>query len=446
MAEKRVAATRQAEGGSKGKGNVEKGKPKADTDDDGESSIASDATEPRSFEAMAKALGSRWRHLAPEKKQRFTDMATKDQQRYRREMEVYKEKLVAETVLGAAYLKKQRLQQEQAAAATQQGEDGIASRGGEGGNPQGEESGSATNAQVPSQIGIPAASSVFASPSEGASPAAAPLSSDIAQQIMFLQQQQQQQILLSPLGQAPQLTSQDLWLQQQHLQAQQQHLQSEQMILDAAMATAQRSSQFQAQHLGSHHNPFDAAARFSNPLAQSPQISVELQQTLWRLQQQQKAQESNQLHSILSQLQQQARASQNLVVRRCVDAPPPIMGSYLTPQYDSILQQNLLNDYSLGGQLMHQNASAALSQLQQQQLSAGSSGLGSLSLGLASFPSATDSSTGITTTLTPTTGGGDDNVGSTSGLTREQMEIVRSYQQQQQQQSPQSSEQPERRE
>jgi hypothetical protein len=109
------------------------------------------------------------------------------------------------------------------------------------------------------------------------------------------------------------------------------------------------------------------------------------------------------------------------------------MGTYLTPQYDSIFQQNLLNDYSLGGQLMHQNASAALSQqLQQQQLSAGSSGLGSLSLGLASFPSAPDNSSGITTTLTPTTtGGGDDNVGST---------------QQQQQQSPQSSEQPERRE
>jgi LysM repeat protein len=330
MAEKREAATRQA-AGIKEKGNVKKGKPKVDKDDDDDddesSSSASDDTEPRSFEAMAKALGSRWRHLDQEKKQRFIDMATKDQQRYRREMEIYKEKLVAETVLGAAYLKKQRLQREQAA----QGEDGSAPQGGQDENMQGETSGNTpSNAQVPNHIDIPTAS-VFASASSSggtasSASAAAPSSSDIAQQILFLQGQQQQQILLSQLGQSPPylVTSHDLWLQQQQLHAQQQHLQREQMILNAAVATAQRSSsqsQFQVQMGNNNSLDGATAALFLNPASPPPQqVSVELQQTLWRLQQQQQqAQESNQLHNILSQFQQQQQQqvslSQNLAVR-----------------------------------------------------------------------------------------------------------------------------------
>jgi HMG (high mobility group) box len=455
MAEKREAAARQAAGGGKDKGNFKKGEPKVDEDDeDDENSSASDETEPRSFEAMAKALGSRWRHLAPEKKQRFVDMATKDQQRYRREMELYKEKLVSETVLGAAYLKKQRLQQEQAAAAAQ-GEDGTAPPGGEDGT-QGEESGSGApcNAQVPSHIGIPAVLSAFASPSGGtasststAAAAAAPLSSDIAQQILFLQQQQRQQhILLSPFGQAPYLTSHDLWMQHQQLQVQQRQLQREQMILDAAVATAQRSShhsQLQAQ-LGSHHHapPLDAAAAalFANPSTQ-PHVSVELQQTLWRLQQQQQAHESNQLHNLLSQIQQQQQqqqqqasaASQNLSVRT-LDAPPPLLfGFYTLPQLDLVPQQNLLNDYNLGGQQhVHQNASAALSQIQQQQqqqLLGQNTSLASLGTAAPLF--------GVVAAVAAaaaSSGGG--------GLTREQMDLLRSFQQQQEQppSTPPSSE------
>jgi LysM repeat protein len=448
MAEKREAATRQA-AGIKEKGNVKKGKPKVDKDDDDDddesSSSASDDTEPRSFEAMAKALGSRWRHLDPEKKQRFIDMASKDQQRYRREMEIYKEKLVAETVLGAAYLKKQRLQREQAA----QGEDnGSAPQGGEDENMQGE----TTNAQVPNQIDIPAAS-VFASASSSggtasSATAAAPSSSDIAQQILFLQGQQQQQILLSQLGQSPPylVTSHDLWLQQQQLHAQQQHLQREQIILNAAVATAQRSSsqsQFQVQMGNNNSLDGATAALFLNPAPPPPQqLSVELQQTLWRLQQQQQqAQESNQLHSLLSQFQQhqqqQVGLSQNLAVRPFHTAPR-IMGHSL-PQFDLVHQQNLLNNYNLGGQHTHPNASASLSPIQQP---AGGS-LGAPAL-LASFPSQSDNST-----TTPSSA--STNVATTaaaavsgSGLTSEQLDILRAYQQQRQDPSTPCEPPPER--
>lgn len=65
----------------------------------------------RLFEAMAKALGKRWKELTPNRRKKYTDLAEHDMQRYRLEMERYREKLVKETVVGSAFLKKKRLEE-----------------------------------------------------------------------------------------------------------------------------------------------------------------------------------------------------------------------------------------------------------------------------------------------------------------------------------------------
>jgi HMG-box domain len=71
---------------------------------------------PRRFEAMARDMGSRWRALSVSERQKYSDLAAADQARYRREMVEYREKIIRESALGAAYLQRK----ESAARAAEQ--------------------------------------------------------------------------------------------------------------------------------------------------------------------------------------------------------------------------------------------------------------------------------------------------------------------------------------
>jgi HMG (high mobility group) box len=63
-----------------------------------------------SVDNMATVVGARWKKLTPAQRRPFIEMAALDQQRYRQEMDVYREKLLRETAIGTAYLERQSKQ------------------------------------------------------------------------------------------------------------------------------------------------------------------------------------------------------------------------------------------------------------------------------------------------------------------------------------------------
>jgi HMG (high mobility group) box len=69
-----------------------------------------DADKGGSVDNMATVVGARWKKLTPAQRQPFIEMAALDQQRYRQEMDVYREKLLRETAIGTAYLERQSKQ------------------------------------------------------------------------------------------------------------------------------------------------------------------------------------------------------------------------------------------------------------------------------------------------------------------------------------------------
>lgn len=56
------------------------------------------------FMAMGKIIGSRWKELTPEQRRKYVEVAEKDKERYLREMDEYKKKVVRESALGQAAL------------------------------------------------------------------------------------------------------------------------------------------------------------------------------------------------------------------------------------------------------------------------------------------------------------------------------------------------------
>jgi HMG (high mobility group) box len=72
---------------------------------------------PKRFEAMAKAMGSKWKALTMSQRRRYEELAATDQERYRKEKQEYRDKMVRESALGAAYLERKRLADLQAQVA-----------------------------------------------------------------------------------------------------------------------------------------------------------------------------------------------------------------------------------------------------------------------------------------------------------------------------------------
>jgi HMG (high mobility group) box len=60
------------------------------------------------FETMAKTLGKRWKELPASGRKKYVDLAEVEMKRYRREMELYHDKLVKETTIGSTYLGHQK--------------------------------------------------------------------------------------------------------------------------------------------------------------------------------------------------------------------------------------------------------------------------------------------------------------------------------------------------
>jgi HMG-box domain len=81
---------------------------------------------PRRFEAMARDMGSRWRALPVCERKKYADLAATDQTRYRQEMVEYRDKIIRESTLGAAYLQRK---ESAARAAEQQADSSRQSHG-----------------------------------------------------------------------------------------------------------------------------------------------------------------------------------------------------------------------------------------------------------------------------------------------------------------------------
>jgi len=56
------------------------------------------------FRTMTKAIGKRWRELSADQKMRYEKVASEDMQRYRKEMNEYKQKMIRDTAIGRASL------------------------------------------------------------------------------------------------------------------------------------------------------------------------------------------------------------------------------------------------------------------------------------------------------------------------------------------------------
>jgi len=71
-----------------------------------QSSVANSKNkEDSAFRTMTKAIGKRWRDLSADQKLQYEQVASADMQRYRKEMDEYKLKLIHDTAIGRVYLK-----------------------------------------------------------------------------------------------------------------------------------------------------------------------------------------------------------------------------------------------------------------------------------------------------------------------------------------------------